>query len=458
MGAPVNPQAFQFRDQFYSLVPPWLQTGNAERYMYTLELCRDLLCEKAYQAMTIRLPGVGDYSNLPYLAFDRNLVQGLAESNAAFAGRLQGAGAAWGESGAAAAVIEQLQAYLQNLQPGVPATYPMITIVGNNAGYSTWNQVYQGTPIGAPPTLSNISPPNFDWDGLSRPWRNWLVLPMALVAVPGLSGSSAATSTAAPSECFASPGQMGTGVYAGVWVPATSGTPVNSPWLTLTGLSGLTQDQVGQWITLTGSTNPGNVGCFQIVQVLSASSCVIANPEGVPSDAGPLTWEVRAYPLLAPGPAWGSPGFIFGQGELSAPPVDTGSNIGGVWQPSPGGASVSSPRFAWGLTSASSLAPAYNIIESIRGIAKTWKSAGTYYRYIVIAFDCGAGAPGSAYSPSSAPGSGNPDGTFGPHGKIVGGVWVPTRTIPGNPLTPYLWDAYCQGTGNFNNCSIENIT
>ena len=38
MAPPVNPQAFQFRDRFYDLpVPPWLRTGNGEKYLYTLE-------------------------------------------------------------------------------------------------------------------------------------------------------------------------------------------------------------------------------------------------------------------------------------------------------------------------------------------------------------------------------------------------------------------------------------
>ena len=455
MVVPVNPQAAQFRDQFYSMVPTWLRTGNGEKYMYVLETCRDLLVEKAYQATTIRLPGV-DPSNLSYLAFDRNLTRGPGESQAAFEERLNTAFEAWGESGSPEAVLEQLQAYLQGLQPGVGAALPWMTIVGTAAGElhdtTVWTQVYQGDPVGAVPTRALVYPTNFRWDTLPGPnpvWRRWLILPMALVAT-GLSGSVGSTSTAAPSACLKSPGQN----VGGVWVPAASGTPVNSPWLTLTGLSGLAAAQDGQWITISGSAHDGNNGTFQIVQVLGATSCVVANPNGTGAD-GPLVWSIGAYPFIGPGPAWGAPGYVFGQGEQTPPgppPPDTGVNLGGVWQPSTSIVTATAPTISWGLNCRA------DTFATLRKILRTWKSAATYYQHIIVAFDCGTGAPGNAYSPNSAQGAGNPDGTFGQLGKNVSGVWVPSRVIPGNPSAPYLWDCYCQGTGTRDHCSVENLT
>jgi hypothetical protein len=528
MTTPTLPTAFNFRTSFVSYVPGWLSEGNAYAYLYTLEACRDLLCERAFEAMTIRLPGVGDPSNLPWLAFDRNLQQGPAEANASFSARLTGAGEAWAESGSAEAVLWQLQAYLSNLQPGVAATLPLATVVSNptntSPSYVTWTQLYQGTAQGAPATLTTVSPGNFSWDGLVHTWRRWLVLPMSLVAVPGLSGAAGATGLAGASACYTSPGQN----VGGVWVPATSGTPVNAPWLAVTGLSGLTSAQVGQWIEISGSSNAGNNGTFQIASVNGfGNAVVVANPNGIADDAGPLTWSISAYPFIGPGPAWGAPGYVFGQGELTVPymsatalaglfdvtngsasvfagttpagvtsfacvtfasqpgvsyPVvdvgahsltlavpysgttaatsaqivvpDTGSNpdnISGVWQPSSSVGPTSQPTLSWGLTSPS-VGPTSYVIASVRGIVKLWKSAGTYYSEIVVAFDCGTGAAGSAYSPNSAEGSGNPDGTFGSHGKNVGGVWMPTRLI----ASP--WDCYCQGTGIAQNCSVENLT
>jgi hypothetical protein len=454
MPPPIFPSHFQFRNTFYALCPPWLQTDYAERYEYTMQLCSDLLMEKMNQAIRFRLPGLGDPSQLPYLAHDRVLVQGPAESDANFVIRLQEAFDAWGIAGSARAVLMQLQAYLQNLQPGVPATYPLLTIVGgpvvNEATtYATWNQLYQGDALGAPPTLTRVSPSNFDWDGEVKPWRSWLILPMARVAT-GQSGTAGQVSTAGGGS-YEDPGQN----VNGVWVPATSGTPINTPFLTLVDLSGMEESNVGDWMTISGSSTSANNGTFPIVGYISSSSVIIANPNGIGPDAGPLTWSVSAYPYIAPGPVWGSPQVyvngvlspaVFGVGELTTPATDTGSNVGGVWQPTTQVTSGSSPSLSWGLYTTST------VIQTIRGLVKTWKSAGTYYPNIVIAFDGGDGTAGSAYSPNSSEGSGNPDGSFGSVGKLSAGVWVPTREISSD------FDAYCQGTGLANNCTQENFT
>lgn len=429
----------QFRDSWYQYAPPWLTTGNAERYMFTLQYCSDLLCEKMNQAMHIRLPGQGDPSQLPYLANDRALVQGPAEPNAAFVLRLQTAIPDWKLAGSRRAILRDVQAYLTNLQPGVTPGLPMLAIVsGSDEPSTAWATLHIGDAQGAIPSLATISPSNFNWDGLSKSWRSWLILYFASVPT-GLSGVAAAVASAANGSL------LGRNV-SGVWVPGISGTPVNKPWITLTGLSGLTAGVVGQWITLSGDSNAGNNGTFPITQYISASSCIIANPKGVVPNSIPMTWSIASYPWMAPGPVWGAPGFVFGQGQTSTPPVSTGTLFQGVWQPSVTPAPGYGPTLSWGLNQSSL------IISSIRSILQTRKSAPTYYPVIVIAFDGANGAPGSAYSPQSSPGSGNPDGSFGSVGKNVGGVWVPTRQI----TSPF--DAYCQGTGSARFCTVENVT
>jgi hypothetical protein len=431
---------FQYRDQFYALCPEWLTTGNAEKYLYVLELSRDALLEKMNQAIRIRIPGLGDASQLPYLAYDRGLVQGLAESDVQFVERLQSAFQTWGLAGSTRAVMLNLQSYMFGLQPGVPATNPLMTVIGGSANVTTWHQLYLGDAIGALPTLTTVRPANFSWDGQNEPWRDWLVLPMTQVAT-GQSGAAAQTTTAGGGS-FTAPGQN----VSGVWVPASSGTPVNAPFMHVTGLSGIGSQNVGQWLNLSGSSNPTNNGAFQIVQVLSSASVIIANPTGVASDAGPLTWTIGAYPFIGPGLPYGAPGVIYGQGELSIPPLDTGSNIGGVWQPNGGIAPGQGKLTSWGLNVSA------NEIASIRALVKTWKSARTYVPNIIIAFDAGTGIAGSAYSPNSAEGSGNPDGSFGQVGSNVNGVWVPTRLITS------AFDCYCQGTGTAQSCSVENVS
>jgi hypothetical protein len=431
----------QFRDTWYASAPSWLQTGDAEKYMYVLELMRDLLLEKADEAITIRIPGQGDPSQIPWLAYDRQLVQGPAEPNANFIIRLQQSIPTWNEAGSALAVLGELQPYMQELQPGVPAAYPEIAVVSNpRGGSTTWNTIYQGQTLQTPPNLMTV-PVNFSWDGNNAAtWRAWLVLYMSSVAT-GVSGSAGATG-ASSGASFTVPGQL----VSGVWVPTTSGTPVNTGFLLLTGLAGLPSSCAGSMITISGSSNPTNNGTFQIAEYISATSCIIANPTGVASDTGPLTWSVATYPWMAPGPAFGTPNLLWGQGELTPPTIDTGSNVGGIWQPTTLPGSGSSPIISWGLSISA------NLIVSIRGILKTWKSGGTYYPNIIISFGGGNNAAGNAYSPLSAEGSGNPNGTFGSVGSNVSGTWEPTRYINN------VWDCFCQGTGVAVGCGVENYT
>lgn len=435
--------SFQYRDSWYSLATPWLSTGTAEKYMYTMQLATDLLLEKMNQAIKIRLPGQGDPSQLPYLAHDRGLVQGPAEPNASLVARLQNSFAAWGLAGSARAVLEQLQAYMQNLQPGVPSSYPLATIVSSTPTRTNWSQLYQGDALGALPTVTTVRPANFSWSANEGTWWSWLILPMALVPA-AQSGTNSALMASAAGGSFTSPGQN----VGGVWVPTTSGTTVNAPFVTVAGLSGLTSANVGQWITFSKAhTITSNIGTYQIVQVISPSSCVVANPNNSLPDATAYDWAIAEYPWIGPGLPWGSPGVVFGQGELVIPPVDTGSNFRGTWGPSSADQTVSNgPTISWGLDVRAA------VIQSLRGIVQRWKSGGTYYRNIVVAFDCGNGTAGNAYSPNSSEGSGNPDGSFGSVGKNVGGIWVPTRVILSTA------DCYCQGTGSHQSCSEENVS
>jgi hypothetical protein len=431
---------FQFRDQWPNIAPEWLTTGTAERYMYTLQFCSDLLIDKCNQAIKFRMPGQGDTSQLPYLANDRMLVQGPGETNASFVARLTAAFSSWKLSGSRSGVLQQLKAYMQNLQPGVAASLPAMTIVGGcYPNVTTWDTAYVGDDVFAPPTHTKSTPANFNWDGKSQTWRAWLVLYMSSVAtgLSGVSGSNASTSNGS----FVNPGSN----VGGVWVPAVSGIATNTPFMTLTNLSGLTPSVVGMWIAITNSARTANNGFFQIVQYISSSSCVIANPNAAVPDLNAITWSISSYPFIAPGPAWGSPGYTFGQGQTESPPLDFGSNIGGVWQPT--AISGGQPTISWGLSCSA------NTIESIRLLLQRWKSAGTYYPDIIVCFDGGTGGTaGNAYSPASTPGNGNPDGTFGGRGHNVSGVWTPTRLIN------YTSDCYCQGTGTWINCSVPNVT
>ena len=388
----------QIRDVIKQLSPPFLSQGNAEKFMYTIGLCSDLLLEKANQAVKIRIPGQGDATQLPYLSQDRVLVQGPAEDNASFAGRLKAAFPAWRKAGSRQSILLQLQAYLQNLQPGVAAVLPEMLIVGGNyaspTSVSTWDTIYNGDSIGAPPSRQVVSPANWNWDGRNQPWRAWLVLFMQLVPT----------------------GQSGTA--ASVASKGGSGVPgVTSGFAQINGLSGLLSSNVQQYLTLSRAGSGGNNGTFQIQSVISSTQCLIANPSAVAPDGhnGAINWSIGQYPYIAPAPVWGSPSFVWGAGT-------------------------------WGL----SCSP--QVVQSIRGILKTWKSAGTYYPNIVISFGGGDGTAGAEFSPNSSQGSGNPDGTWGSYGKLVNGVWVPAKT------TVSAFTAFPDGTGQYVDCNEQNVT
>ncbi len=438
----------QFRDSFYDLVPPWLRTGVGEKYMYTLELLRDLLMEKANQAQRIRMPGQGDPSQIPYLAHDRQLVQGPNEPNLSFVERLKNAFATWDTAGSANAVLGQIAAYAQGFQPGVPAANPALAIVSNPRAITlpsvtveanAWWTLAQGDAPGTFPTL-RLEPDDFNWDGNdAATWRCWLILYQYAVAT-GQSGASASTTTASGGSFTVSGQNVG-----GVWVPTTGGTPVNAPFLRITGLSGIDDANVGDLLTLSGSTNPSNNGTFQIVELLSPTSATIANTTGVTGDAGPLAWSIARFNWIPPALAFGTPATVWGDGEAIIPAVDTGSNVQGTWKPTTLAGIGSRPTYSWGVR----VDPLD--IETIRGLVKAWKSAGTYYPNIIVCYDGGDGLGTSAYSPTND-GAHNPDGTFGSVGKNVGGVWVPTRAITSQ------FNAFCQGTGQALACGVENVS
>ncbi len=372
------------------LCPPWLcgDDTNAQKFMFCIGNALDTLLEKQDEAMAAKLPGNADPSLIPLQAADRLMVQGPAEPNASFVVRLQGAFQAWARAGSRVAALAQIQAYLTDLQPGVAAALPECLIVGGNASLSTWATIYGSMIQGAPPARAVVSPANWNWDNQDQPTRAWLVLFMHLVAT-GQSGTGATVASVG-----------GSGVVG-----------VTSGFATITGLAGMVDSNVQQYLTLAGGV-AGNTGTFQIQTVLSDSSVIIANTAAVVG--GSLSWSVGAYPYIGPAPVWGSPSFVWGAGT-------------------------------WGLN----CSPL--VIQSIRAILKRWKGSSTYYPKIVVSFGGGDATAGSEFSPLSVQGAGNPDGTWGGLGKLVNGVWVPAK----QPLNPFT--AFCDGSADAVQCYEKNV-
>jgi hypothetical protein len=385
--------------------PGFILGPNGTQYVGAMGNAIDALQEKFLQANLAKCPGFGDPSLIPYQAADRVMVQGVTEPNSSFIVRLKNAFNSWGRVGGRPAVLEQEQGYLTDSQPGVNPAWPQALIVGTNGTIATWDVIYGSTPQGAPPAHEVVTPSNWDWDSnlgsiLPRNYRAWLVLFMNLVNVAGLSGTAASiTSTG------------GSGVFG-----------VTSGFFTVTGLTGMGIAQNQQYLTISGAGSAANNGTFQIVHVLSSTSAICANRSAVAPDAnnGALVWSVAQYPFIGPAPVWGSPQFVWGSGT-------------GQWP-------------TWGVNCS------HFVIESIRNILMTWKSAVTFYPNIIISFGGGDGTAGKEFSPLSAEGAGNPDGTWGGIGKPSGFGWIPAKT----PLNQFT--AFADGTGISVSCQEKNRT
>jgi hypothetical protein len=265
-----------------SLSPPWLRDGDAEKFLYTIGLGLDFLLEKQNQASRAHMPGQGTPSADPYIADDRMMVQGPAETTAQFEARLTGAFDAWARAGNRPAVLVQLQAFLANTQPAVVGMLPTCLIVGGNSAKTTWDVVYAKDAQGAPPTHIEQAPANWAWDASYRPWRSWVVLYMFRQAL-GISGSTASIAS------------------------------VSDGFVTMTGGPTGTNATSDMWITISGAANAADNGTFPIT-LTTPADVRYANPLSSPPDAhnGAISWSLSHYPFIGPGKVWGAPGALWG--------------------------------------------------------------------------------------------------------------------------------------------------
>src|SRR5574338_1289047 len=70
--------------------------------------------------------------------------------------------------------------------------------------------------------------------------------------------------------------------------------------VTLTGLTGMTAESAGRFLSIGGAASAANNGVFEIITYISATSVVIINAAGVAPDAnnGSLTWIERNSYML----------------------------------------------------------------------------------------------------------------------------------------------------------------
>ena len=159
------------RDAIKSYSPKWLQSGTAEKLLYTIGYSLDLLLEKANQAAKLHIPTYGDASALPTLGADRLITQGPNEGPANYAQRLKLAYDDWASAGSPRSVLQQLLGYL--------SPYGQIVRSVGNGLTSTSGTIWQWYAAGA---SYNSTPPlqalanTWNWDGAYQWWRTWVII------------------------------------------------------------------------------------------------------------------------------------------------------------------------------------------------------------------------------------------------------------------------------------------
>lgn len=77
-----------FRDTMRRISPPWLQNGNAERYLYAMAVQVDVLGEALIASLKLRFPGLYSEESLPLIGRERRIARGPNEPAASYATRL----------------------------------------------------------------------------------------------------------------------------------------------------------------------------------------------------------------------------------------------------------------------------------------------------------------------------------------------------------------------------------
>lgn len=149
------------RHALTSMVPNWLSNRPGAnvgfRILYSIALMFDVLVEMMLQGLYAAMPGKGTPTALGVLGQSRGILQGLTETNSAFAVRLRNWLFYWYNAGSGEILAQMIQSFL----PG----NPQVRIVDRSGNWVTAFQ--NGTTQAQVDTAWN-------WDSISNPERaNW---------------------------------------------------------------------------------------------------------------------------------------------------------------------------------------------------------------------------------------------------------------------------------------------
>jgi hypothetical protein len=171
-----------FSDMSDQLSPTFLLGPNGKAYRYSMSVLYRALADAAAYGVLFRFPDRAPADAFVWLASDRQIVQGFAESQVSYVGRLKQWLDTWGFAGTPTGMLLEMLGYCLPVLPKV------LTV--DNRG-QWWTYAASSTPLGAPPAsmptppiqTAPVSPSNWQWDSVAWPpayaalWsRMWVVL------------------------------------------------------------------------------------------------------------------------------------------------------------------------------------------------------------------------------------------------------------------------------------------
>ncbi len=160
--------AGNFRNKRKKLAPRWLTDGDGGKVGYSLDFIKDGFIERLRLGVLARLPENGPNGEtappdaLEAMGRDRGLIQGISETDAAYADRLKNWLTTWKTAGNPYALMQQLAHYT-----GSGPAFRTVDVRGN------W---YSRAANGTETAL--LQEENWNWDGIdyTRWSRFWVVI------------------------------------------------------------------------------------------------------------------------------------------------------------------------------------------------------------------------------------------------------------------------------------------
>jgi hypothetical protein len=165
--------------------PPWLQTGNAERFMYALAVQADLAGDALVAALASRFPGLYGHESLAIIGRERRIARGPYETDASYAVRLR----RWRKDhrmrGGPYALLAQLHAYY------APNNFPIVLQYRSGRRFT----------MATDGTITRDVAPGFGLDVNRAMWaRQWLFYETDAYDVDALTASDVADLTHVPRD------------------------------------------------------------------------------------------------------------------------------------------------------------------------------------------------------------------------------------------------------------------